>query len=818
VITFNLFDVEDHVMTTELVDFLQVTSFLELADVQNVGSVAMEYTSSGNTQVEIRFGYVYLHQLYEKFEVSEAFYDKSNDFKGGSEINYAIITQDQEGQFYSYPDSFRYYTEPSGTVFNQLWFENYLDTPFNLEYNAPPLFSVDIGIHHIELIQATQTEGNTMPLVMHKPTLARVFIYNPLEYSKLITVKLTGFGCVGISCLYNQPCEANPEEFEMINLGTIQKDWFAPGTLSFSREDIHDSTNFILPASWLNYSVLILTAEVSLRGGAWADPFEFNNIKSTRHFFYPTHDMNIFYCRLKDERSIRVSESYVDNVIGNLSIVFPMANPNFIELDWSAFGHFDGDESDLLLELEAYAFDLMLLWFFLAALGLDPPFPIPDMMFGFLYNALGRAYPCGWGRIPGAGIAACAGENLLALEMIMAHEINHNLGPFEGVEQWGFHVDGDCSESLLDEMWLSLYSDGEIHEPGWYPGATEMIPSTCPEFMTYCRSGYYPTTWISDYRWPRLFEKLYYFESGSPCTPTSLTKDSSGGSIRLIQGYFTNETDGMLKPSVLYTMPSYDKEQLPNYDMVFAIDNPLAYLEVSFLNGSTLSIPLASDFITHDGISTDKQIFTFLLPDDGEITKLRLRDLGDVTLDEKQGTGFYVNSSQINNPGTIHRDTPTEVSWDLFLDNQSNIYTKLQYSPDGLSWFPLGPFTLGDTLNVTFTTLPGGQNAQFRLLLTDGFETQFVNGTTFSLSNLAPEIEIVQTHPEQLVRGSRLSLQANGRDPETGELANSSYIWNIFRNGVFLFTTFGDKLDTRFTETGIYSAQLVAIDPSGANS
>ncbi len=744
-----------------------------------VGQIAFRYDPGNyHTSVEIRFSLV----LFESFlppPLSQKnrffFAPQQNDDEEERNIIFQLIVGPKYAMVY---------------VTSYIWLLTLLNT-------AQFYVEVNVGIDHVEVYQATQNETNTRPLTYKKPTFVRVFITNPASFDVWVEVKLTVYGmiCGSMRCLTTPP------------FGTLSKTFLAPdGTLD--RNNILHSANFRLPDEWTEFGVLFFDVEVDSVTNRDFDST--NNFLSTFNFLTQTHDMFIYYIRV-NEGTVAVplqrTTAYADWLINNMTFIYPMANPIFQELDWSTLGVWtppaglsaeDQDEA-ITDDLDAIIQQLN------AQAG--PNNLLGDQLHGMRaisFHHGGSSDPW-WPKYHyyGNAFASWSGDWALgsSWEMVMAHEICHNIGP---EDDFGMHT-------WDDPNWP--HSDNAIHDPGWYPGASELVPSTYPDVMSYDQSGAYPTKWISGYRWEKLLERLDNFVSGQPRPPTRLQSMSS--TMRIIQGYLNKDGTAELRPSFEFPI------QGPGREVVYtssAIPSPSAYLCIDYLNGSQRLIPLSANFKTPDGFDTTRSSFTQVIRDDNQISALRIVDLINTTLAQFANTGFTV-SGEIVAPSTIPRDTLTSIQWNLQVTNSSNIYAKLEYSPDQQFWYPLGRPTLSNRTDIVFSALPGNQTAAFRLLLSDGVLTRILSGPSFSLSNLPPSVQVSQNSPPtQITSGSMLSLFARGWDPETQLLPNTSLTWTISREGTQILTTTGSYLSIQLLDTGTYQIQVNATDRAGLST
>ncbi|MCA9947863.1 MAG: hypothetical protein KC449_30485, partial [Anaerolineales bacterium] len=94
----------------------------------------------------------------------------------------------------------------------------------------------------------------------------------------------------------------------------------------------------------------------------------------------------------------------------------------------------------------------------------------------------------------------------------------------------------------------------------------------------------------------------------------------------------------------------------------------------------------------------------------------------------------------------------------------------------GLSWTTVGLNVLGGSLDVDLTTLPGGGNGRFQIILADqGVPTRFEVALATPLSDKQPTAWI--SGPEIVSAGAPAALYAFGSDAEDGALSN--FVWSV---------------------------------------
>jgi hypothetical protein len=450
----------------------------------------------------------------------------------------------------------------------------------------------------------------------------------------------------------------------------------------------------------------------------------------------------------------------------------------------------------------------------------------------------------------------------------MAHEVNHNLGS----NDWGRHVgnpdedewwtnggsddDWGCGATGPDSAWPGTTDDlNQLYTDtlGWYPGLG-LVQSDKNDLMSYCNEGN-PRKWISDYRWEALADRLVNFESGHPEYPSSLfyqnevqqamqmsalVLDENSQFTRFVSGYIHEDGFGKLNPS--YAIPG-SFARLPE-----RIDGltPTHWLNVEFSNGSSKGYPLYPQFdLLGDGDhpQTGKSNFFYWLPDDGSITEISIT-VSWIPIKDEQGNNVTLRSTGWTTDGKLIIPTEIQtgkkmlVEWNIDLSkNVSTVYSQLQYSHDGRHWYNLGKMTTDTRVELSVSGLPGG-DASFRLIVTNGLDSQIIEGTSsVSVARLPVQVKINrnirfkdegvlslnQDDTPTVSLGSFVSLFADGFDPQTGGVSAEDLVWTVEMidqaSGIALqqlsTKIIGKFFNYQFTKIGTYRIK-VSFKSSGS--
>ncbi|MHA2249938.1 MAG: hypothetical protein ACXAD7_06230 [Candidatus Kariarchaeaceae archaeon] len=715
-----------------------------------------------------------------------------NELAKSRKIGFSAMVTTATGVAYGYPAA------PTATGTDQMSINSFIQHEFDVA--IPVELSINPGIGHLEVIQAVQTVNNDLSLIRNKQTLARVFVFNPTVSPLDVEVTLRAYA-------FNL--------YTTIELGITSQTFSAPTTVD--RMNLDHTANFILPEEWTDVPFLVLEVEVSPLD--YVDNDYTNNIVEELFYFKETHDLNIYYVRVNsgtESSPTQVTTAWVDEVTAAISAAYPMANPNFIELGWETLGEWSGSSDQLKAELTDIVSSIVLAILIQLIIGEDDILPIPDQIFGFTTYGGGSSSPSWYEG--GLSYAAWGGVGASSGELVMAHEMNHNLGSNE----WGRHVSADpyvstygCDAAGPDAAWPrdDEYDDqlNALYEDtiGW-SSLYGLIPETEDELMSYCHTGS-PPKWMSDYRWEALTDRLGSFEAGQPAFPSAailnglsslqLNQIKPDATVRYISGYVNS-------------VPYYKEHKVPEVEMnpsYITSNNTAAskilsdamkapikfgathFLQVEYSNQEKpVKYPIYANF--NDEVNDEiknQSAFSFWLSDNGTIKSFSVVDLaGNEVPDSARATkgGLFADVTVTEFPTTIVRGKPHTIAWKY--DNTTNVYAQLQYTHDGKHWLPIGRPTLNDHVILTFNQIPGGK-AKFRLMLSDGFDSVMINfANTVEIPELPTTIQINRNknwvaddgeHGDGIITtiGSLMSFSASAFNPQRGLADPQGYSWKV---------------------------------------
>ena len=661
---------------------------------------------------------------------------------------------------------------------------------FNFDWVLPLIYpTTDVSVDRIEVTQAIQTANNDVRLVEGKDTLVRVFIDSG-DFAT-VDVKVTLQYCILVFCV---------KSIEKIHTAVQNP----------QRKNYLDSANFQLPADWVTHpgmddpipiGLFAKVEHISPDGEiAYLDTNTANDKLFHVAWFNATHDLNLHYVPITFDGSIP-SSTMVSKGINGLDTVFP-TNVNPVEIDTRLFrtasDYNAGDFKIQGVEL------LNILMIYSEATG---NIPYPDQLALFFPSGETLISENSGDAICGSSTPEWASGSELDIDgfvtisqlstgciqkHVVAHEINHNLGPLggtyvdtwswvncvsgavdvngngvydPGIDEcdeeetdsasetitwgvgdgtWGGHIGPECGAAGDDTDWDDLYgSDRTIEDLGWtswFPDTEtnpeSLISSDIRELQGYCTDGggnIYFSTWVSIYRWNHLFDLFSDWEVGNP------TGRSDDGKTRVVALSVGDNATGKLH----YTY-SMDKSAIKpkeserdghgeRYEVrAFDENNDLIETAVIVKNSHELHHK-------HEGLEVEEYTSLVLLKETTQMSEIHLVHI-DNNETETLVDAFYDGAKQPQIsvdriPTEINsRDEKVTISWSIAeAAEMPDVLYQLEYSWGHDIWLPIGIPDRNNSVTMDFGILPGSSQATFRVKAMNGMATSYATSNSFSL-------------------------------------------------------------------------------------
>lgn len=307
-----------------------------------------------------------------------------------------------------------------------------------------------------------------------------------------------------------------------------------------------------------------------------------------------------------------------------------------------------------------------------------------------------------------------------------------------------------------------------------------------PDLLSTWRLRNDVTSWISPYRWQKLYDALV------PETAQMQSADlmASVEDVYYLSGHVTISGTGQIDP--ILSQPG-----------IASVGDNTGDYSLELLDGSGASLyslnftAVFTNDNAHDAeeLPPTHQFFNYQIPAQPGVSQIRLSYQGNV-LD---------TLTVSDNPPTATITAPTGGLWDGQqvvqwsaddLDGDDLMFN-LFYSPDGGdTWQPVATGLTGSSYALDTARLPAGVAGRLRLVITDGFHTISVDSTgALTLSDKAPTVTI-SPPAESYYADEHISINGRAQDLEDGNLPDEQFFWlddagAIVANGNTLHTALG---------------------------
>lgn len=616
---------------------------------------------------------------------------------------------------------------------------------------SSPAATIQFEANPLELTQAIQTPTNTLPLVQDKETVARLYVDVNGAVSQPVVAYLygtaSGVDLPGspLALLYTAPSVVN-------------------------RANLNDAANFLLPSTWDQGAVtfrgrarkLSSTSEISTANTA----VTFNLRRRPTYWYVPLNTGT-------EAAPVLISTAEMDSQRSYLQTVYPVPGVSWVFKPWTAVGVTTVGNS--IAALNSYYNSAFLAWIIgLLATG-NPPFALPEQIYGFTPSGGGLSDPV-WA---GSAGRVARGYRGTSQEGTMAHEINHNLDRSSS-GTWGRHVPGGCGAAGPDPAWP--YANDDIQEVGfdtrqpWVAGAGQrsVLPSNAPDIMSYCQTGYLPTKWMSPYRWTNLFSVF------APPTSAQLAEaKAEAQTVFYVSGEVHRSGRGVLYPALIQPgIPS------PRFE------TGRGELRVVGAQGILVRFPFPVEFLDDPEEPVETVYFNFQLPFVRGGTKIVLlyngQEVADIPFSPNRPT-VQITSPKADEVFEVAKAMPAlegyqptdilRITWTASDPDGNPLRFTILYSPDnGQSWHPVAWNVEGNSYDLDLNLTPGGRAAKLRVIVTDGVNTaQDETDGTFAVGNHAPWVSAAA--PAIVPPNQPIPLTGEAVDLEEGALPEERLVW-----------------------------------------
>ena len=689
---------------------------------------------------------------------------------------------------------------------------------FNFEWVLPLIYpTTDVSIERIEVTQAIQTANNDVRLVEGKDTLVRVFVDSG-EFST-VDVKVTLQYCILFFCTKSvekiHTAVQNPQREIYQDSANFQlpSDWVThPGIDEPIPIGLFAKIEHISPDGEIAY-LDTNTDNDKLFHVAW---------------FNATHDLNVHYVPLTVDG---YTASQIGMTFLAMDAILP-TNLNVVEIDtnWFTAGT-DYDLGDFSVHgINLLNFLMMFSEQYNAfpypdQLVLMYPWQL-DLLDDNGRKLCGSSTPdwsSGYESYDAASfVTITKNSNACIKKLTATHEINHNIGPLSGTYTvvnclrgavdvngdgdydpgideckeeesetftwgndpaegtWGGHIGPECNATGDDTEWTRIYgSDRTIEDLGWTSlfhtterNNNSLISSDMRELMGYCISDdlhSYFTKWISIYRWDRFYDLFMDFEVGNP---TGRMNEGDTRFVSLALGehgtgklhYTFTVEDSAMKPSGGAVHEAGERYEIRSFD------NTKQLIDTAVIIKNSHHIHEA-----HEGLEIDEITSMILLKETMPATEIHLVYI-DHDGNETLVDAFYNDSKQPQisvdrMPDEFNsREEKATISWSIDdAEEMPDVLYQLEYSWNNDIWLPIGIPSRNNSMSINFGTMPGSDQATFRVKAMNGMKTAYATTNTFVLPYQNPTSNLTfseNLHDGKLNYGEAFDFEIKFTDPD----------------------------------------------------
>jgi chitinase len=164
-------------------------------------------------------------------------------------------------------------------------------------------------------------------------------------------------------------------------------------------------------------------------------------------------------------------------------------------------------------------------------------------------------------------------------------------------------------------------------------------------------------------------------------------------------------------------------------------------------------------------------------------------------------------------PGQVVSGVYT-ITWQSDDADSDLLHHIVEYSHNGRDWFVLASnITVTQTIE-DFDALPGGQQARFRVFVSDGVNSAEATSAAFVVPPKPPEVFIESPKPgARYMAGTNVPLSGWANDEQDGNLYSSdALVWYSDQDGILAR---GPDLNTHTLSVGTHTITLSATNSAG---